>query len=62
MIQVPRIDKRVNTVAKLGYRMCVVPKQAEKLLETEGLEEMKVVGCKDLKEVINTVFSRVIVN
>ncbi|QCE09015.1 uncharacterized protein LOC114184245 [Vigna unguiculata] len=59
---VPRIDKRVNTVAKLGYRMCVVPKQAEKLLETEGLEEMKVVGCKDLKEVINTVFSRVIVN
>ncbi|XP_047160774.1 DNA repair protein RadA-like [Vigna umbellata] len=59
---VPRIDKRVNTVAKLGYKMCVVPKQAEKLLETEGLEEMKVVGCKDLKEVINTVFSRVIVN
>ncbi|WVY99438.1 hypothetical protein V8G54_025508 [Vigna mungo] len=59
---VPRIDKRVNTVAKLGYRMCVVPKQAEKLLETEGLEGIKVVGCKDLKEVINTVFSKVTVN
>ncbi|KAL9323069.1 hypothetical protein ACSQ67_011122 [Phaseolus vulgaris] len=55
---VPRIDKRVNTLAKLGYKMCVVPKQAEKLLETEGLEKMKVVGCKDLKEVINAVFSR----
>lgn len=55
---VPRIEKRVNTLVKLGYRMCVVPKQAEKLLETEGLGKMKVVGCKDLKEVINAVFSR----
>jgi len=58
MIQVPRIDKRVNTLAKLGYRMCVVPKQAEKLLETEGLGKMKVLGCEVLKEVINAVFSR----
>ncbi|KAG4384859.1 hypothetical protein GLYMA_13G353300v4 [Glycine max] len=56
--EVPRIDKRVNTLAKLGYRMCVVPKQAEKLLETEGLGKMKVLGCEVLKEVINAVFSR----
>ncbi|KAL5156655.1 DNA repair protein RadA [Glycine soja] len=56
--RVPRIEKRVNTLVKLGYRMCVVPKQAEKLLETEGLGKMKVVGCKDLKEVIKAVFSR----
>ncbi|KAK7402279.1 hypothetical protein VNO78_14415 [Psophocarpus tetragonolobus] len=55
---VPRIDKRVNTLAKLGYKMCVVPKEAEKLLEAEGLGKMKVVGCKDLKEVINAVFRR----
>ncbi|XP_054780856.1 uncharacterized protein LOC129288358 [Prosopis cineraria] len=52
---VPRLDKRVNTLAKLGYRMCVVPKEAEKVLGTDGLE-MKIVGCKNLKEVINTVF------
>lgn len=58
MIQVPRIEKRVNTLVKLGYRMCVVPKQAEKLLETEGLGKMKVLGCEVLKEVINAVFSR----
>jgi len=38
--------------------MCVVPKQVEKLLVSEGLENMKVVGCKDLKEVIDVVFSR----
>ncbi|KAL2332324.1 hypothetical protein Fmac_019905 [Flemingia macrophylla] len=55
---VPRIDKRINTLAKLGYRMCVVPKQAEKLLGTEGLEKLKVVYCNDLKEVINAVFRR----
>ncbi|CAJ1955340.1 unnamed protein product [Sphenostylis stenocarpa] len=47
---VPRIDKRVNTLEKLGYKMCVVPKQAEKLIEMDRLEKMKVVGCKDLKE------------
>lgn len=57
MIQVPRIEKRVYTVAKLGYRTCVVPKQAEKFLETEGLGNMTVVGCKNLKEVINAVFT-----
>jgi len=58
MIQVPRIDKTINTLTRVGYRMCVVPKQVEKLLVSEGLENMKVVGCKDLKEVIDVVFSR----
>ncbi|KAK7261760.1 hypothetical protein RIF29_28079 [Crotalaria pallida] len=53
---VPRMEKRVYTVAKLGYTMCVVPKQAEKVLEAEGLGKMTVVGCKNLKEVINTIF------
>lgn len=55
-MQVPRMEKRVYTVAKLGYRMCIVPKVAEKALGTEGLEKMEVVGCRNLKEVINTVF------
>jgi len=59
LIQVPRMEKRVYTVAKLGYRMCVVPKAAEKALGTECLEKMKVVGCRNLKEVINTVFTNV---
>ncbi|KAK7381706.1 hypothetical protein VNO80_00253 [Phaseolus coccineus] len=35
---VHRMDKRVNTVAKLGFRMCIVPKVAEKALGSEGLE------------------------
>lgn len=59
MIQVPRMEKRVYTVAKLGYRMCIVPKAAEKVLGTEGLEKMKVVGCRNLKEVINTIFPNI---
>ncbi|CAJ2663795.1 unnamed protein product [Trifolium pratense] len=53
---VTRMEKRVNTVAKLGYRICVVPKAAEKVLGTEGLENIKVVGCRNLKDVINTIF------
>ncbi|KAI9107778.1 hypothetical protein K1719_021114 [Acacia pycnantha] len=53
---VPGMDKRVNTLAKLGYRMCVVPKEAGNMLGTDGLGKMKIVGCKNLKEVINTVF------
>ncbi|XP_028778951.1 uncharacterized protein LOC114750381 [Neltuma alba] len=53
---VPGLDKRVNTLAKLGYRMCVVPKEAVKILGTDGFGKMKIVGCKNLKEVINTVF------
>lgn len=50
------MDKRINTVAKLGYKKCIVPKSAEKSLTTLICDEMQVVGCKNLKEVINTVF------
>ncbi|CAN1301978.1 DNA repair protein RadA [Linum perenne] len=53
---VPRMEKRVHTVAKMGYQMCIVPTAAEKTLENFCYEGMKVVGCKNLKEVINTVF------
>ncbi|KAL3610715.1 hypothetical protein D5086_001735 [Populus alba] len=34
---VPRMEKRVHTVAKLGYKMCVIPKSAEKSLANLGL-------------------------
>ncbi|KAJ6715270.1 DNA REPAIR PROTEIN RADA [Salix viminalis] len=51
---VPRMEKRVLTVAKLGYKMCVVPKSAEKSIANLGFEGMEIVGCKNLKEVINT--------
>ena len=51
------MEKRVSTVAKLGYRMCIVPKIAEKALGTEVVGKVKVVGCGNLKEVINTVFT-----
>ncbi|KAK4590844.1 hypothetical protein RGQ29_021152 [Quercus rubra] len=53
---VPRMEKRVNTVAKLGYKMCIVPKSAEKSLGSHGFEGMEIIGCRNLKEVINTVF------
>ncbi|XP_010525324.1 PREDICTED: uncharacterized protein LOC104803142 [Tarenaya hassleriana] len=53
---VPRMEKRVSTVAKLGYKKCVVPKSVEKSLEGLGLEETEIIGCKNLKEVINAVF------
>ncbi|MCH81719.1 DNA repair protein RadA, partial [Trifolium medium] len=56
---VTRMEKRVNTVVKLGYRMCIVQKAAEKVLETEGLEKIKVIGCRNLKDVINTIFPNV---
>uniref|UniRef100_A0A2P2JNM1 Uncharacterized protein n=1 Tax=Rhizophora mucronata TaxID=61149 RepID=A0A2P2JNM1_RHIMU len=46
------MDKRVNTVAKLGYKMCIVPVSSK--LWFNG---MKIIGCKNLKEVINTVFT-----
>ncbi|GAU13145.1 hypothetical protein TSUD_112060 [Trifolium subterraneum] len=55
---VPRIDKRVHALSKLGYKTCVVPKQAVKALGAEGLENIEVIGCKNLKEFINIVFSR----
>ncbi|XP_021294159.1 uncharacterized protein LOC110424021 isoform X1 [Herrania umbratica] len=55
---VPRMDKRVSTVAKLGYKRCIVPMSAEKSLAILDCGEMKIIGCKDLKEVINNVFTK----
>ncbi|XP_024022455.1 uncharacterized protein LOC21408962 [Morus notabilis] len=54
---VPRMDKRIHTVAKLGYKKCIIPKSAEKSLATSVYEGMTVVGCRNLKEVINNVFT-----
>ncbi|KAK9282466.1 hypothetical protein L1049_005384 [Liquidambar formosana] len=54
---VPRMEKRINTVAKLGYKKCIVPKSAEKSLSTLGFEEMTISGCRNLKEVIDNVFT-----
>ncbi|OWM76524.1 hypothetical protein CDL15_Pgr005488 [Punica granatum] len=53
---VPRMEKRVNTLAKLGYRTCIVPKSAEKVLEASDFGDMMIIGCRNLKEVINKVF------
>ncbi|ESQ43582.1 hypothetical protein EUTSA_v10013055mg [Eutrema salsugineum] len=53
---VPRMEKRVSTVAKLGFTKCVVPKSVEKSLKTLGLKEIEIVGCKNLKDLINSVF------
>ncbi|KAM0845845.1 hypothetical protein ACQ4PT_056082 [Festuca glaucescens] len=52
---VPRMDKRVMAIAKLGYRKCVVPKTSEKLLKPLDLG-VEILPCRNLKEFINTVF------
>lgn len=48
----------MSTVGKLGYKKCIVPKSAEKRLSEvqAGAGGMEIVGCKNLKEMINTVF------
>ncbi|KAL0554156.1 hypothetical protein IC582_008072 [Cucumis melo] len=53
---VGRMEKRINTVAKLGFKRCVVPKSAENCLGVVGLGKMKLIGCTNLKDVINNVF------
>lgn len=54
---VPKMEKRVSTVAKLGYKKCVVPTSAaEKSLHGLDFGEIEILGCNNLKEVINTVF------
>lgn len=53
---VPRMDKRVLTVSKLGYNKCIIPRTAMKSLIGVDLENLQIVGCKNLKEVINCVF------
>ncbi|KAF4362125.1 hypothetical protein F8388_023977 [Cannabis sativa] len=53
---VPRMDKRIHTVAKLGYKKCVIPKSAEKSIGASAYEGMEIVACRNLKEVINRVF------
>ncbi|PSS18027.1 DNA repair protein like [Actinidia chinensis var. chinensis] len=55
---VPRMEKRVNTVTKLGYKKCVVPKSSEKSLSALGVEGTTIVGCRNLKDMINTVFTK----
>lgn len=49
------MDKRVNTVAKLGYKKCVIPK-SEKSLGIPAYEGLEIVACSNLKEVIDKVF------
>ncbi|CAN8306585.1 unnamed protein product [Cochlearia groenlandica] len=53
---VPRMEKRVSTLAKLGFTKCVVPKSAENTLKALNLKEIEIIGCKNLKELINAVF------
>lgn len=57
-LQVPRMEKRVSTLAKLGYKKCIVPESAEKFLSTLDLEGIRILGCRNLKEMINTVFRK----
>ncbi|KAF8031043.1 hypothetical protein BT93_D0277 [Corymbia citriodora subsp. variegata] len=54
---VPRMKERVHTAAKLGYKMCIVARSAEKVLANSAFDGMVIIGCQNLKEVINTVFT-----
>ncbi|KAK9666019.1 hypothetical protein RND81_14G153700 [Saponaria officinalis] len=54
---IPRIEKRVHTLAKLGYKKCVVPESAQKALAGVS-SEIQIVGCKNLKQVIDKVFRK----
>ncbi|KAL6606663.1 hypothetical protein ACP70R_042316 [Stipagrostis hirtigluma subsp. patula] len=54
-LSVPRMDKRVIATAKLGYKKCVIPKTAEKLLKPLNLD-IEILPCSNLKQVINTIF------
>ncbi|XP_060205823.1 uncharacterized protein LOC132633428 [Lycium barbarum] len=55
---VPRMDKRINTVAKLGYKKCIIPKSAETSLSALDLGDTEIVACRNLKEMINIVFRK----
>ncbi|CAN4089041.1 unnamed protein product [Withania somnifera] len=55
---VPRMDKRINTVAKLGYKKCIIPKSAETSLAALDLGDTEIVACRNLKEMINIVFRK----
>lgn len=55
---VPRMDKRINTVAKLGYKKCIIPKSAETSLSALNLGDTEIVACRNLKEMINIVFRK----
>lgn len=52
------MDKRVNTVAKLGYKKCIIPKSAEASLSALDLGDTEIVACRNLKEMINVVFRK----
>lgn len=51
------MEKRVSTVAKLGYKKCIVPESAEKSLAGLAIEGTTIVRCKNLKEMIHSVFT-----
>ncbi|XP_051139232.1 uncharacterized protein LOC127257016 [Andrographis paniculata] len=54
---VPQMEKRVNTLAKLGYKKAIVPKSAQKALLELKIEGIEILGCKNLKEMIYAVFN-----
>ncbi|KAL3632891.1 hypothetical protein CASFOL_025875 [Castilleja foliolosa] len=55
---VPQLEKRVHTLAKLGYKKCIVPKLAENSFADAQLLGMEILGCVNLKEMINNVFRK----
>ncbi|XP_050234341.1 uncharacterized protein LOC126682646 [Mercurialis annua] len=56
--RVPRMEKRIHTVAKLGYKVCIVPKSATKSLPNLDYKDIQIIGCANLKQVIDAIFTR----
>eukprot|EP01018_Ginkgo_biloba_P001511 Gb_17819 [translate_table: standard] len=51
-----RMDRRINELAKLGFTKCIIPKSTEKSINGLAWEGISIISCKNVKEVINTIF------
>lgn len=56
LVQVPKMEKRMYKLARPGYKKCIVPKTAEKALQSlssSDMRKMKVVGCSNLEQIMD---------
>jgi DNA repair protein RadA/Sms len=55
---VSRMEKRVSTVAQMGYKRCVVPESSVKSMSAAIMDDkIEILGCRNIKDLINTVFT-----
>ncbi|GLJ29548.1 hypothetical protein SUGI_0582810 [Cryptomeria japonica] len=56
---VARMNIRVNELAKLGFKKCIIPKSSAKSITGFEWEEMSIISCSNVKEMIGIVFPQV---